>query len=365
MVQQKPSFSKKLGFSLRFTLSFEMNPSLYYFQYKQVSGHEGIVGRLSEAEIVNLLPRVVEIATPEIYPPGSIVWHGGELAPEEIERCRWMTFLTQIDTLFWEDGVVDRDQRVADNLRKDYDAFCAFVESRARQPVLTLDKDWVATIAPQAFDYQSPARQSPYLIRAMLNLSYNAGPIGRVLDPMGGYGQTLFECVLRGIDGATLEISPTASKRSAENLRKLLQRLGIPFEESHDGTHHLFVTFGSPQRRYQIINGDTRGAHRYLPNQQFDSLITDFPYGVRAGSRNEKLNPISLDELLNAALPSWGCLLKPNGAVVIAYNLKALRRETVFDLIQKHGFRQRFADMDLCERISRKIHRDIVAFEKV
>ena len=341
-----------------------MSLSVYHFQYKQVSGHEGIVGRLSEAEIVNLLPRVVEIATPEIYPPGSIVWYAGELTPEEIERCRWMTFLTQINTLVWEDGEADRDRQVAEILRKDYDTFCAFVESGVHQPTLTLDKNWVATIAPQAFDYQSPARQSPYLIRAMLNLSYNAEPISHVLDPMGGYGQTLFECVLRGVDGATLEISPTASKRSAENLRKLLQRLGTSFEESHDGIRHLFVTHGISQNRYQIINGDTREAHRYLPNQQFDSLITDFPYGVRAGSRNEKLTPIPLDELLDTALPSWGRLLKPNGTVVIAYNLKTLPRERVLDLIQGHGFRQRFADADLRERISGKIHRDIIAFER-
>lgn len=342
-----------------------MNLPVYHFQYKQVSGHEGLVGRVSEAEIVNLLPRAIEIATPEIYPPGSIVWYADELTSEEIDQCRWMTFLTQIATLVWEDGEVDRDRQIAEVLRKDYDAFCTFIESGVRQPVLTLDKDWIATVAPQAFDYQSPARQSPYLIRAMLNLSYNADPIGHVLDPMGGYGQTLFECVIRGIDGATLEISPTASKRSTENLRKLLQRLGIPFEESHDGTQHLFTTHSSSQNRYQIINGDTREAHRYLPNQQFDSLITDFPYGIRAGSRNEKLTPIPLDELLDAALPSWRQLLKPNGTVVVAYNLKALPRETVLDLIQKHGFRQRFADADLRERISRRIHRDIIAFEKM
>ena len=338
--------------------------SVYYFQYKQASGYEGIVGRLSEAEIMNLLPRVVKVATPEIYPPGSIIWYSGELTPEEIEDCRWMTFLTQIDRLVWEDGVTAQDQRMAETLREDYDAFCAFIEFGVCQPILTLDKDWVVTIAPQAFDYQSPARQSPYLIRAMLNLSSNAASIGCVLDPMGGYGQTLFECVLRGVDGATLEISPTASKRSAENLRKLLQRLGRPFEESHDGTHHLFVTHDAPQNRYQIINGDTREAHRYLPNQQFDSLITDFPYGVRAGSRNEKLNPISLDELLNAALPSWRHLLKPSGTIVVAYNLNTLPRETVLNLIQKHGFRQRFAGVDLRARVSNKIHRDIVVFEK-
>ena len=337
---------------------------MYYFQYKQVSGHEGIVGRLSEAEIVNLLPRVVEVATPEIYPPGSIVWHEGELTSKEIERCRWLTFLTQIDTLVWKEGTADRDQRVAEVLRKDYDAFCGFVESGARQSIFTLDKDWVATIAPQAFDYQSPARQSPYLIRAMLNLSSYAEPIGCVLDPMGGYGQTLFECVLRGVDGATLEISPTASKRSAENLRKLLQRLGIPFDESQEGACHLFVTHNPLQNRYQIINGDTREAHQYLPGQQFDSLITDFPYGISAGSRNEKLAPIPLDGLLDGALPSWKRLLKPDGTVVVAYNLKTLPRERVLNLVQKHGFRQRFADFDLRERISNKIHRDIVAFEK-
>ena len=341
-----------------------MSLSVYHFQYKQVSGHEGIVGRLSEAEIVNLLPRVAEIATPEIYPPGSIVWHEGELRHEEIERCRWMTFLTQIDTLVCEDEAANRDQQMAKTLRKDYDVFCAFVESGVHQPTLTLDKDWVAKIAPQAFDYQSPARQSPYLIRAMLNLSYNAGTIGRVLDPMGGYGQTLFECVLRGVDGATLEISPTASKRSAENLRKLLQRLGTSFEESHDSTCHLFTTHSIPQNRYQIINGDTREAHQYLPNQQFDSLITDFPYGIRAGSRNEKLAPIPLDGLLDEALPSWKRLLKPSGTIVIAYNLKTLSRERLLTLIQKHGCRQRFTDADLRERISDKIHRDIVAFEK-
>ena len=48
------------------------NPiSVYYFQYKQVSGHEGIVGRLSEAEIVNLLPRVVESCDAGDLPTGE------------------------------------------------------------------------------------------------------------------------------------------------------------------------------------------------------------------------------------------------------------------------------------------------------
>lgn len=341
--------------------------SVYYFQYKLTGNQRGIIGRLSETEIVNLLPGVVQVVTPAIYPPGSIVWHAGELAPEEIETCRWITFLTQVSKLEWGDGQdwsVQRLKSLADTLRKDYDAFQAFLESASHPPVFTLNQNWVATIAPQAFDYQSPARQSPYLIRAMINLSEKGRSIGRVLDPMGGYGQTLFECVLRGVDGATLEISPTASQRSAENLRKLLQRLRAPFEESYEGNRYLFVIQGATQGRYQIINGDTRRADQHLPNQQFDSLITDFPYGVRTGSRTEKLAPTDYDGLLDAALPSWKRVLKPNGTIVIAYNLYTLPREAVLDLVQKHGFQQRFADVDLRTQISEKIHRDIVTFEK-
>ena len=89
-----------------------MSLSVYYFQYKQVSGREGIVGRLSETEIVNLLPRVIEVATPEIYPPGSIVWYASELTSEEIERC-------SVDDLSdanrhcssWEDTAANQDQQ--------------------------------------------------------------------------------------------------------------------------------------------------------------------------------------------------------------------------------------------------------------
>ena len=49
---------------------------------------------------------------------------------------------------------------------------------------------------------------------------------------------------------------------------------------------------------------------------------------------------------------------------MVAYNLKALPRERILDLIQKHGFRQRVANIDLRARISGKIHRDIIAFEE-
>jgi 16S rRNA G966 N2-methylase RsmD len=346
--------------------------SAYYFQYKQLSKHRGLMGRLSETEIVNLLGhRVMQIATPEHYPPGSIVWCGGDLTPEAMRICQWIPFLAAVGKLEWNvahDWSVAQLKRLATELREDYDAFQGFLESADCKRVLTSDDSWVPLISPQAFDYQSPARQSPYLIRAMFNLSVKGAPIKTVLDPMGGYGQTLFESVLREIDGATLEISPTASRRSAENLRKLLQRLGIPFEELQEEGRYLFRSDTSPPCTYQIINGDTRRADEYFQGQQFDSLITDFPYGVQAGSRRQSqsravtVKPIHSDQLLDSALPSWKHLLKPNGSIVIAYNLHTLPRETVSALIERHGFRQRFQGADLSERVSDKIHRDIVVF---
>ncbi|MFB3041386.1 MAG: TRM11 family methyltransferase [Candidatus Poribacteria bacterium] len=352
----------------RYSLSLMLMCSVYYFRYKKLSNHRGVIGVISETELVNLLgSRVMQIATPEIYPPGSIVWHAGDLTPNEIQTCQRLPFVSEIFHLEWterQDGSENRFKAVAKELRQDYDAFLAFLESADHQLITTLDGSWVEVIVPQAFDYQSPARQSPYLIRAMLNLGESGSSITQVLDPMGGYGQTLFECVLRGIDGATLEISPKASHRSAENIRKLLGRLQIPFEEHCEENRYLFWTETSPRRCYQIVNGDTRRADQYFQGQQFDSLITDFPYGVQAGARTEKMQPTQFDQLLDSALPNWKNLLKPGGRVVIAYNLYTLARETVLKLIEKHRFRQQFAQVDLSERISDKIHRDIVVFEK-
>ena len=346
--------------------------STYYFQYKQLSKHRGLMGRLSETEIGNLLgERVVQVATPEHYPPGSIVWCAGDLTSEAVHSCEWIPFLAAIDKLEWDvapDWSVAQLERLARVLRSDYDAFQTFLESTACKRVLTSDDSWVPLISPQAFDYQSPARQSPYLIRAMVNLSIKGAPIKAVLDPMGGYGQTLFESVLRKIDGTTLEISPTASWRSAENLRKLLQRLGIPFEEFQEEGRYLFRSETSPPCTYQIINGDTRRADEYLQGQQFDSLITDFPYGVQAGGRGRSqssgttITSVDSDQLLDSALPSWKRLLKPDGSIVIAYNLDTLPHETVSELVERHGFRQRFRGADLSEHVSDKIHRDIVVF---
>jgi SAM-dependent methyltransferase len=338
--------------------------SVYYFQYKLVGDQRSLVGRLGEAEIGNLLPRVIRIATPEVYPPGAIVWYAGALEPTALEAAPWIAFLTRIDRLEWAEPP-EPSEKQCETLRKDYDAFEAFLASADRKPIQSFDKAWVTQVMPQAFDYQSPARQSPYLIRAMFNLSYSGHPIHRVLDPMGGYGQTLFECVLRGVDGAALEISPAASRRSADNLRKLLRRLQTPFAESHEGNRHIFavVFLGEIERSYQIINGDTRQARLCFADQQFDSLITDFPYGVRTGSRTDKLAPAEYDQLLDAALPAWKRLLKPKGTIVMAYNLYTLPRETVLALIEKHGLRLRFPGYDLSNHISDKIYRDIVTFE--
>ena len=341
------------------------HPSVYYFQYKLISDQRGLLGRLGEAEIASLLPHAISMATPQVYPPGTIVWCSTALDSNALEFCQWLSFVTQIDELTWASETPAPSAEQCERLRRDYDAFLVFLSSAERTPIRYFDKGWVEGVKPQAFDYQSPARQSPYLIRAMVNLGYNGQPVSAVLDPMGGYGQTLFECVLRSINGATLEISPTASQRSADNFRSLLERLRLPFSESRVGNSRLFeVERCGRTCRYQIINGDTRQAHQFFDGGAFDSVSTDFPYGVRTGSRTDKLAPTEYDTLLDAALPAWRKLLKPHGTLVIAYNRHTLRRETVLGLAERHGLRPRFPEHTLSHRVSEKILRDIVVFER-
>ena len=342
-------------------------PSPYYFEFRQLHKHRSIIGKLSEIEILNVLgPTVLAIATPLIFPPGTIVWHSGKLMSEEIRKCQWLTFVTNVYKLdrTQENLSFNELKQLAKRVRADYNTFETFLNTTHRTRVFTANAHWVSDVEPQAFRYQSPARQSPYLIRAMLNLCGETDSIQGVLDPMGGYGQTLFECVLRKIDGASLELSPTASHRSTHNLRTVLQRLQIPFTEHLDGNNHVFLTQCRVQRRYSIINGDTHRADAYFPNAQFDTLMTDLPYGVRTGTRTEKLVPIGVEKLLNAALPSWIRLLKPSGTIVFAYNQHALRHDSLLFFMEKYGFQQRFPQYDLSEQISQKIHRNIAAFEK-
>ncbi|MGM3262728.1 hypothetical protein ACS22S_27475, partial [Klebsiella pneumoniae] len=75
------------------------------------------------------------------------------------------------------------------------------------------------------------------------------------------------------------------------------------------------------RRTLRVCHADTLEAAGLYADRSFDAVVTDAPYGVQHGShaRGGALHRSPL-ELVRDALPGWLRLLRPGGAVGLAWN---------------------------------------------
>jgi tRNA G10 N-methylase Trm11 len=90
--------------------------------------------------------------------------------------------------------------------------------------------------------------------------------------------------------------------------------------------------------------------------------VTDAPYGVAHGSHaggSLARNPLAL---LRAALPVWTRLLRPGGALGLAWNTHVAPRETVAGVLAENGLRVLGGPGydALAHRVDQAIHRDVI-----
>src|SRR4029453_307238 len=108
---------------------------------------------------------------------------------------------------------------------------------------------------------------------------------------------------------------------------------------------------------------DTLKTAELLQRRRVDVVVTDAPYGVAHGSRGARGGrDHSPAQLLEAALPVWVSVLRPGGAVGIAWNTHGLSRDDLAALCGKAGLEvcddapyRRFA-----HRVDAGIHRDLL-----
>src|SRR5262249_42571808 len=83
-------------------------------------------------------------------------------------------------------------------------------------------------------------------------------------------------------------------------------------------------------QQLDVVNADTIRALDFFRPGAFHLLVADLPYGVkhggRAGTAGLARSPL---DLLAAATPAWAALLRPGGALGIAWNTFVARREAV------------------------------------
>ena len=174
----------------------------------------------------------------------------------------------------------------------------------------------------------------------------------RVLDPMCGRGTTLNQAMMYGADAAGLDVDGKDFEEYGRFIRTWLknkrikhQATATPIRREHTNLgRRLDISLGVTKESYRagdtlqlsFVHGDTVRSAEFFRPGSFDVVVTDAPYGVRHGSRAERLTRTPT-ELLRAALPGWVKLLRSGGAMGISWNTHVAGRADLAALVAEAG----------------------------
>lgn len=157
-----------------------------------------------------------------------------------------------------------------------------------------------------------------------------------LMDPLMGGGTTLFVGLMLGaqkvggVDSDTEDVRSTATflQQYLQNERishkmqpERLKGLGLRW--------HCTIGKKSGERPIQesiMANGDTRQCQALLPGFKPHLIVADLPYGVQHQGQ--------LTDLLLAALPIWRTMLRPGGAIVLAWDATRFPRSEMIALLR-------------------------------
>lgn len=203
----------------------------------------------------------------------------------------------------------------------------------------------------------------------------------RVFDPMCGRGTTLHQAMMYGWDASGLDVDGKDFDEYGRFVRTWLRNKRIKHEaavvpirrEHRQLGRRLDVTLGVTKERYKagdvlrlsFVNGDTVRAAEFFRPGTFDVIVTDAPYGVRHGSREEHLSRSPL-KLLRDALPGWVRVLRSGGALGLAWNTYVAERADLVELLTGAGLTVRddgpYRGFE--HRVDHAIVRDVVVAAK-
>jgi hypothetical protein len=205
----------------------------------------------------------------------------------------------------------------------------------------------------------------------------------RVLDPVCGRGTSLNQGLVYGFDVDGIEIDRAAydayhaflvtwlkDKRYKHQVHTMpLRREGkvvgrrfeIVFARDKDE-----YKAGDVQR-VRFVNDDTAEAGEHYRKPVFDAVVADLPYGVQHASRaRPDARSRRPEDLLDAALPGWIGAMKPGAAIGLSWNTKVLKRDSLVDLLARHGLdlAPATAGTNFEHRVDQAITRDLVVAVK-
>ena len=208
----------------------------------------------------------------------------------------------------------------------------------------------------------------------------------RILDPLAGKGTTLFEGLMYGADVYGVEIEQKPAHEAYIFFKKYLETAKIKHSghtEKVGGSstggkrfsatrYQISVGNGKklqPTQQFEIIAGDTRYVNTYFKKNFFDCIIGDLPYGVQHGSKTAEKNnkqhtgiTRNASGLLDDVIPEWMKILRPDGIIVLAWNLLLIPKEEMIAIFIKNGLN--VIECDFAHRVDQAIDRNVIVGRK-
>jgi hypothetical protein len=200
-----------------------------------------------------------------------------------------------------------------------------------------------------------------------------------LLDPLCGRGTTLSQALRYGWDASGIEIDGKDFDAYSAFLQTYLKRKRLKHHaavipvrrDRRVVARRLTVTLAAEKADYkagetqqlEVVHADTVKAAEFFKPRSFHLIVADAPYGVQHGSRTagDSLARSPL-QLLAAALPGWSELLKPGGAIGIAWNTFVARRDAAAQVLADAGLLVCDGGpyLEFAHRVDQAINRDIL-----
>jgi SAM-dependent methyltransferase len=195
-----------------------------------------------------------------------------------------------------------------------------------------------------------------------------------LLDPVCGRGTSLNRAVAYGMDAVGVD----ADRRDLEAYHLFLttwlkdkriphKATGATLRKGRNTPARTFtVTYGpdrkAPDHRVHVVNDDTTRVRDHVPARSVDVAVADLPYGVQHESRGGGGVSRRPGDLLAAALPAWASVLRPSGALGLAWNLRTLPRPELVARVRDAGLHVVGDEDDdgFVHKVDRAITRDVL-----
>ncbi len=200
----------------------------------------------------------------------------------------------------------------------------------------------------------------------------------RILDPVAGRGTTLNAAVSLGVSASGVELDPSSYEEYSNFILRWLKDNRVKHHATNPNVRdakgkkcaRLTIQYDFDRDRYRdddrlqidMINGSTVEADTWFKKGSFNGLVADLPYGIQHSARQGQSYYHSAADLLADALPVWKRMLTQRGVVALAWNLRAVPRARVDELLDEAGFQVIDLGVDLGfeHRVDQSIQRDLV-----